>query len=153
MEIRSYKPSDLPVIVNLFHDTVHKVNIRDYTREQIDVWASGTVDMQAWDKSLKEHQTLVALINGNIVGFGDIDNTGYLDRLYVHHLFQDKGIATALCDKLEKSADAERIVAHVSITARPFFESRGYKVIKEQTIERNGICLKNYIMKLSRRKK
>lgn len=56
-----------------------------------------------------------------IVGFGYIDKTGYLDRLYVHLDYQRKEIATAICNRLE-SAVSENIVAHVSITARPFFE-------------------------------
>ena len=80
------------------------------------------------------------------MGFGDIDsNTGYLDRLYVHKDHQGMGIATALCDRLEASA-AGLLVTHASITARPFFEKRGYKLVKEQQIERQGIFLTNYVM-------
>lgn len=79
-----------------------------------------------------------------IVGFGDIDNTGYLDRLFVHKDYQGQGIATALCNKLECSFDI--ITTHASITAKPFFESRGYKVIKEQQVERQGTFLTNYVM-------
>lgn len=33
-----------------------------------------------------------------------------------------------------------------SITAKPFFEKRGYIVIKEQTVERFGVELRNYVM-------
>lgn len=39
-----------------------------------------------------------------------------------------------------------KIVTHASITARPFFEKRGYAVIKEQQVERQGIFLTNYVM-------
>lgn len=35
-----------------------------------------------------EHYTIVAVKNKIIVGFGDIDRTGYLDRMYVHKDFQ-----------------------------------------------------------------
>lgn len=38
------------------------------------------------------------------------------------------------------------IVTHASITARTFFEGRGYKVVKEQQVERKGIFLTNYVM-------
>ena len=38
-------------------------------------------------------------------------------------------------------------VTHASITAKPFFEKRGYKVVKEQKIERQGIFLTNFLMK------
>ena len=84
--------------------------------------------------------------NGIIVGFGDIDFTGYLDRLYVHKDYQNQGIATAICDELECNFNESKVSTHASITARPFFEKRGYKVIKKQNVERSGGVLQNYIM-------
>jgi len=79
--LREYKPSDCPFMSKLFYDTVHTVNARDYTNEQLDVWATGAVDLEKWDRSFLEHDTLVAEIDGEIVGFADMDKTGYLDRL------------------------------------------------------------------------
>lgn len=35
---------------------------------------------------------------------------------------------------------------HASVTAKGFFEKRGYRVIKEQQAERHGILLTNYVM-------
>lgn len=83
-------------MAKLFYDTVHEVNIRDYTAEQVNAWADGNIDLAAWDKSFTEHYTVVAEENGVIVGFGDITEGGYLDRLYVHKDYQRKGIATAI---------------------------------------------------------
>lgn len=45
---------------------------------------TGSVELGEWNKSFLEHFTIVAFENDVIVGFGDIDNTGYLDRLLVH---------------------------------------------------------------------
>ena len=50
------------------------------------------MDLEAWDRSLTAHFTLVAEENGVITGFGDMDPTGYLDRLFVHRDFQGRGI-------------------------------------------------------------
>ena len=154
MEIRSYRQEDIKVIAELFYNTVHSVNASDYTDEQLDAWADGNINLEAWDRSFREHMTLVAVMasdeeegNGQIVGFADMDSAGYLDRLYVHKDFQRRGIATVLCDCLEQSADAETITTHASITARPFFEKRGYKVVREQQVERKGVLLTNYVMK------
>ena len=77
--------------------------------------------------------------------FGDIDKTGYLDRLFVYKDYQRKGVATAICDRLEKAVQ-KKVITHASITARPFFEKRGYKVTKEQQVERQGIVLANFAM-------
>ena len=144
MLIREYISSDCERLAELFFQTIHTVNAKDYTQEQLNVWAIGNVDLSIWNNSFLEHYTLVALENNAIVGFGDIDNTGYLDRLFVHKDYQSQGIATALCDRLEAGYD--RITTHASITAKQFFMNRGYRLIKEQQVVRNGISLANYVM-------
>ena len=145
MQLREYITSDCEQLSKLFFQTVHSVNAKDYTKEQLDVWATGTVDLKEWDKSFTEHYTVVAIDNNIIVGFGDIDKTGYLDRLYVHADYQGKGVATAICNRLEQAVQG-KITTHASITAKPFFEKRGYKVVKEQQVERQGIYLINFCM-------
>lgn len=147
MKIREYKSSDCNTIADLFYDTVHCINAKDYTKDQLNVWATGNVDIDEWDKSFLNNYTLVAEENGIIIGFADISNEGYLDRLYVHKDHQNIGVATALCDRLEKTYSVEYITTHASITSKSFFQKRGYKVIKKQFIERNGVVLINYIMK------
>lgn len=146
MYIRRYKSADCMEILQLFYNTVHTINAGDYNEEQLNVWATGKEDMGKWNQSLLEHYSLVAIKDGIITGFGDIDNTGYLDRLFVHKDYQGQGIATIICNKLEQSVDTDKIVTHASVTAKPFFENRGYKKAKEQQIERGGVFLTNYVM-------
>lgn len=145
MFVRGYQMSDCKEITELFYNTVHIINAKDYTKEQLDVWATGQVDLEKWNQSLQEHYSIVTIDNKIIVGFGDIDKDGYLDRLFVHADYQGKGIATAICNQLEQAVDG-KITTHASITAKPFFEKRGYKVVKEQQVERQGIFLTNYVM-------
>ena len=145
MKIRNYKPSDCKEMAELFYHTIHTVNAKDYTEEQLNVWATGQVDLEKWNQSFLEHYSIVAVDGDRITGFGDIDETGYLDRLYVHADHQNQCVATAICDALEQTAPGN-ITTHASITARPFFEKRGYKVIKEQQVERQGIFLTNFVM-------
>ena len=71
--------------------------------------------------ALLSHFTVVAVDAGIIVGFGDIDSTGYLGRLYVHKDYQCHGISTAICDKLKCIFDVGKVITHASITAKPFF--------------------------------
>ncbi len=146
MIIREYESVDCVCLAQLFYDTVHTVNARDHSKEQLDVWATGKVDVEAWDRSFREHQTFVAVCGEEIAGFADVDETGYLDRLYVHRDHQGKGVGTALCERLENVINTGKITTHASITARPFFEKRGYKVVREQQVERQGIMLTNYVM-------
>ena len=146
MIIKQYEPKDCEKLANLFYNTVNTINAKDYSQEQLNVWATDNIDLEEWNKSLTEHYTVVAVINKIIVGFGDIDKSGYLDRLYVHKNYQRLGIATAICDKLEQAVKVNKIITHSSITAKPFFKQRGFMVVKEQQVERNGIALTNYVM-------
>lgn len=146
MVIREYLPSDCKAITELFYQTVHSVNAKDYTDRQLNAWASGQADIKEWNQSLSADYTLVAIKNGILVGFGDIDQTGYLDRLFVHKNYQNQGIASAICDQLEHACQANRITVHASITAKNFFLHRGYCIIKEQQVIRSNIALTNYVM-------
>lgn len=83
-------------------------------------------------------------------GFADMDADGYLDRLYVHKDYQGRGVAAALCDALEQAVQCEAYTTHASITARPFFEKRGYRVVRAQQVERQGLYLTNYVMEKRR---
>ena len=40
MRIRSYHSDDCQAILSLFYETVHRINRRDYTQEQIEAWAN-----------------------------------------------------------------------------------------------------------------
>ena len=71
MQIRRYTPADCPAMAALFYDTVHRVNCRDYAPEQLDVWATGQVDLESWNRSFLAHHTLVAMKDGILVGFGE----------------------------------------------------------------------------------
>ena len=146
MFIRQYQSCDCREITELFYHTVHSVNARDYTERQLNVWATGEVDLENWNRTLLEHYSVVAVEEGRIIGFGDIDKSGYLDRLYVHKDYQGRGVASGICDVLEAAVSGKKLSVHASITARPFFEKRGYKVVKEQQVERQGVFLTNYVM-------
>lgn len=146
MYLREYRSEDCKELTELFYETIHNVNIKDYTKEQVDVWATGNEDLQKWDKIMVESYAIVVVEDDMIIGFGNMDETGYLDRLYVHKDYQSRGVATAICDELEGKSQAPGFVTHASITAKPFFEKRGYKAVKEQQVLRYGIYLTNYVM-------
>ncbi|MDE6397767.1 MAG: GNAT family N-acetyltransferase [Clostridiales bacterium] len=144
MKIRRYKNEDCDTVSELFYETVHAVNARDYTAEQLSVWANSADSLKSRRIDLLKQSTLIAEINGVIVGFGSIDKSGCLDLLFTHKDYRKQGVATALCNALEKAFSM--VKTYASITAKPFFEKRGYSVVKAQEVERCGVQLKNYVM-------
>lgn len=45
-----------------------------------------------------------------------------------------------------KTLKLKRLFAEVSITAKLFFESKGFKVVKQQKAEIRGVKLTNFVM-------
>lgn len=84
-----------------------------------------------------------------VVGFTDLEPDGHLDMMFVHAAHQRAGIATALLATVEAAACTQglrRIFTEASITARPFFERRGFSVIARQSVEKRGQHFTNFRM-------
>jgi putative acetyltransferase len=140
---------DYKEIQQLFVETVTEICSKDYTPNQIEVWASSVKNTQRWLDIFTQQYVLVADVGGKIVGFGTLENDNYLDLLYVHKDFQRRGIANLLYYELEKEARKQNktsLTADVSKTAKPFFESKGFTTIKEQNNLIQGVEIINYKM-------
>ena len=149
LTIRKFKSSDVPVLRDLFFNTVRNVNVKDYSGEQVKAWATETYNFEEWSKGYHSINPFVAEIDGEIVGYADLQENGFIDHFYCHWKYQRKGIGKALMNKIIEEAKAkniERIFSHVSITAKAFFESFGFEVIKEQEVNIRGQMLSNNIM-------
>ena len=149
MEIRRYKLDDCSEIYKLYYNTVRTVNLKDYTKEQVEAWAPAGDNPDDWGKVFLDSYAVVAELDNKIVGFGNIDNTGYLDMLYVHADYQGMGIASSILLELEKYAldnSIKTITTYASITLKPMLEKRGFKIEKKQTVEKNGQILTNFHM-------
>lgn len=127
MHIRRYLPDDISEITELFYNTVHTVNLKEYSSAQVNAWAPIDIDKVTWNHRLSENFSIVAEQDGRIVAFAPLAREGYYDL----QDYQRQGIAAALTDIIENEAvlrDVCELTADVSITAKPFFEKRGYEV-------------------------
>jgi hypothetical protein len=99
---------------------------------------------------IKTHYFIVAVNQqSEIVGFSSITPQGYLHSMFVHKNFQGEGIATMLLNEIEQYVITNgiiRITSEVSLTARPFFEKKGYIVEEEQKRKANQLSLTNFWM-------
>jgi len=149
MKIRRATIADLDEIAQLYRDTIIAVDAKDYTKEQIEAWASTYNNQEGWVRRMEEQDFLVAIIDHKIVGFASIDKFGYFDLLYVHKDCQRQGIATELAAKIEgiaKELELSEITVQSSIIAKPFFERLGYKVTGEKHKLVNNVAFTNTIM-------
>ena len=149
LHIRDFRPTDTLEIIRLFRDTVHNVNGRDYTPEQVEAWAPALMDEPRWQERLRANFTYVAEANGQIVGFSELRRDGYIDTLYVHYQHQSMGIASRLLSEMETRAralGAKRLSTQASLTAYGFFQRRGFKLVRAQDVELRGVLFRNFLM-------
>ena len=149
-EIDGLSGNDLDAAARLFCDTVHSINARDYTPEQLDAWAprDGRCLAQIAEK-LSEQHTIGLKECGILVGFGSLDDEDDIDMLFVHKDRQKQGVAKTILHQLERLAlerGKRTISTYASLTARPFFERMGYTIEHENVVDRDGISLVNFLM-------
>jgi putative acetyltransferase len=124
--IRKYIVEDAQSLANIYYITIHRINIRDYTQQQVDVWAPETSrDTTGWLKKFERTNPFVAIVNDTIVGFAEFEPNGHIDCFYCHHEWIGCGVGSALMKAIYASAAQQSIkyiCAEVSITAKPFFD-------------------------------
>lgn len=140
--------SDLPQIEKLFKESILKTCVKDYTPQQRKAWSSKPNNWGG--EKLEGQYFLVAKSDGKILGFASLKGNDLLDFMYVHKDFQRMGVAKKLYGEIEKMAvsqNAKTLKSEVSITARPFFEKMGFKVITRQTKVLEAVKIDNFKMK------
>ena len=140
--------NDLPRILEVFTQSIIRTASADYSKEQVQAWLLGAENIEGWTRRIASQYFIVAISGTDIIGFGSIEKD-YLDLMFVHPDFIRQGIATKICRTLIDYAVARneiRIHTHASITARSFFESIGFTVIRVNRFDLNGTQMFNYVM-------
>ena len=149
MIVRPYVPADLDSLIGVFREAVRRIAIRDYTQGQVMAWAPDAVDRASWGARRASRPTWVAVIDGAVAGFTDLEPDGHIDMMYVHPDHQGRGVVAALLRQVETEAarlGLGRLHTDASITARPFFERKGFRVVAPQTVSLRGQDFINYRM-------
>lgn len=147
--IRKAVPADLKAVLQIFSDTIYASCRGDYTPDQLDAWSSSASDLHRWEQKIIDQYFLIAEIGGNPVGFASLDGKNELDLLYVHKDFQRTGIANLLYGAIEAQAyknEASELNSDVSISAKSFFERKGFRVVTSQEVTINNISIRNFRM-------
>jgi putative acetyltransferase len=105
--------------------------------------------LKGWLDQIDGRIIFVAENNTEVAGFASFEPSGHIDHVYVHHRFQRQGVASALLQRIKQEANSRgvrRLFTEASITARPFFENAGFRVIASQNVTLRGTSLLNYRM-------
>ena len=148
--LRPYLASDATGLAAIFRASIEELTQDDYDEAQRAAWISCADDEASFSERLQTSLTLVATLDGDPVGFICLNGAELIDMLYVHPEFARQGIASLLCDAIERLAaarGAKLLMTDASDTAKPFFERRGFTAEHRNTIEIDGEWLGNTRMK------
>jgi putative acetyltransferase len=150
--LRPFLPADVPVLAAIFVAAIEELTGEDYTEAQQQAWAGAADDEEAFGKRLAGELTLIATLQNSPVGFASLKGKDHVDMLYVHPSAAGHGVASALCDALEKLAGArgaQSLTVDASDNAEGFFAKRGYVAKQRNTVTVNGEWLANTTMQKS----
>ena len=149
LALRPFLPADAPLLREIFRDSIEDLTTDDYTEAQQEAWAMVAEDEEAFGKKLAAQLTLLATLENSPVGFASLKGADHIDMLYVHPSVAGQGVATMLCDALEKLAGgrgATKLTVDASDTASDFFRKRGYVAQQRNSVTVNGEWLANTTM-------
>jgi putative acetyltransferase len=152
-KIRPYRsPDDAAATFVLFQAAIRQTAAAVYEPDQIDAWAGPpSTDLSGWDGRRREACTLVAEVDGNVVGFTDLQPDGLVDMLYVHPRAGRRGVARALLTEIKVAARADGIPelrTLASRSAQPAFESLGFTLVADRpTNTVRGVIVPNAEMR------
>lgn len=147
--LRPYLAEDAPVLAAIFVASIEGLTGDDYSEVQQEAWMAAADDEAGFGKRLASELTLVATQEGSPVGFASLKGKDHIDLLYVHPGAVGQGVASMLCDALEKlagSRGAKSLTVDASDNAAEFFVKRGYEAKQRNTVSLNGEWLANTTM-------
>src|SRR5216683_3182780 len=147
--LRPYLAADVPMLAAIFAASILELTGDDYSEAQQQAWAASVEDEDVLGKRLAGQLTLIATLQNSPVGFASLKGADHIDMLYVHPGVAGQGVASLLCDALEKlagSRGSKSLLVDASDTALEFFKKRGYVATQRNTITVNGEWLANTTM-------
>jgi putative acetyltransferase len=150
--LRPFLPADTPILAAIFAAAIEELTGDDYSEAQQEAWAAAADDEAAFGKKLASELTLIATLQNAPVGFASLKGKDHIDMLYVHPSVAGQGVATTLCDALEKLAGgrgAKSLTVDASDNAQDFFRKRGYAPRQRNSVTINGEWLANTTMQKS----
>src|SRR5258705_1780353 len=127
--LRPFLAEDTPVLAAIFAASIEELTGDDYNEAEQQAWPSAADDEEQFGKRLAGQLTLVATLQNSPVGFASLKGADHIDMLYVHPGAVGQGVASMLCEALERLAGgrgAKSLTVDASDNAQVLFVKRGY---------------------------
>lgn len=136
MYIRRFRVSETSVVRDLLHHTIEVAYAPVYQPRAVQFFK----DFHSEEKIIDRHkkgEILIVQKDGDLIGTGSLVGADIVG-VFVHPEFQHQGLGKSLMQELEKKAvvnGIDEVMLSVSLPSRRFYESLGYKITEERTID------------------
>ena len=135
--IRLATPEDHTAIADVMFDAIRNGNSA-YSEVQRQAWVPHRRSGAQWEQRLLSQNIFVAVDAKQMSGFMSLDDNGYIDFAYIRPSAQGRGIFSRLFSQIEGLAyrlKKNRLWVHASLKAEPAFSSKGFEIMKKETVE------------------
>nr|WP_295837679.1 GNAT family N-acetyltransferase [uncultured Azospirillum sp.] len=151
MKIRDYRPSDAPVLAEIYARSVRGIGSRFYGPEQVEAWAAQAPTVERVREAYGDGRVALVAVDeaDRPVAFSDVETDGHINFLYCAPEAAGRGVMSALVDRLEARARAlghPRLHVEASEAARPFFLRRGFAMLARRELRIGNVPIHNYAM-------
>jgi ribosomal protein S18 acetylase RimI-like enzyme len=136
MCIRTFHESDVGAVRELIHHTIDVCYSPVYPPRAVQFFKNFHSDARLLERHQKG-QILVAEEEGNVIGTGSVVGSDIFG-VFVRPECQHRGHGRSLMQELERKVIANgftEVVLSVSLPSRAFYESLGYEIIEDRTID------------------
>ena len=150
MELRTYTVGDAEATLRVFLRAVRETARAHYSPDQIEAWAADHGDLDSWAAARAAAHTYLAIIGDRVAGFTDLDDSGYIDMLFVEPDFGRRGVASALLAHviaLGRARGLPALTTFASLTSQPVFERLGFVITGQRYFGEGVGAAKTYSMR------
>lgn len=150
MNIRKARISDVQFISTLIQDTLEKINVADYSLQEIEAWKGADTPKKIKERIQDKGRYICVAENDNqIVGVGSLKGNE-ITAIYVKSDMIGKGVGSlvlAYIEKIARQKGSTELSMDSSLTAVDFYEKHGYKKVRNSCHQAGDVKLNCVVMK------
>ena len=148
--LRHARTDDMAGLAELWHAAVHEGAAGAYDAEQRQAWMPHVLSADVMAERIAGQICIVGEDARGLAGFFTLTREGVIDLAYVRPDRMGDGLAGRIYERILEEAKAlglSELRVDASHLARRFFEKRGWRFVRTQTVRPGGVAMQNHVMK------
>ncbi|MDD0852771.1 GNAT family N-acetyltransferase [Halobacteriovorax sp. GB3] len=150
MKFKIATNKDLKNLKEIYRLSALHIGRKLYDEKQVHMWSSFS-EKDDFEEFVLKGRVEIAFLKTRPAGFLGLHDDGYLSSLYVHPDFEGNKVASHLLKRAityARDLNLKEISCDASLLSEPVFSHFGFKVVKREIVERDGVFFDRAQMKL-----